>query len=344
MKHVLLKIGAFCTAAIGVQSIASAGETVHTLVEVGAPDLTLHQYRAAPRCGQDKGHILFLHGATFPANLSIGFKIDGKSWADDLNTACYSVWALNFAGYGGSASYTKENRPSDADTIPGRTPEVQAQIMRAANFIQEKTGHSKVAIIAHSWGTIPAGAFAANNPERVSALLLFGPIAARPGALTLDDLTPTRVVTIDDQHAKFVQDTPPDHAPVLDETAFGKWAARYLATDPASGTRDPGAVEVPSGPIADVRMAWSGKYPYDPAALQTRTLVLRGAWDRFVTDRDANWFRNAFSNVTDFTDIKLPAGGHLMHLETGRDKVWQAARAFLARIVRDKHITGANEQ
>lgn len=316
-----------------MQTTASARETVHTLVQTGAPDLTLHEYKPSTECPKRNQPILFLHGATFPANLSIGFKIDGVSWADDLNAACYNVWALNFAGYGGSAAYTPETRLAGADPIPGRTTEVQAQITRAADFISSKTGHGQIAIIAHSWGTIPAGAFAASNPERVKALVLFGPIAARAGDLSIYNLTPTRVVTIEDQHTKFVQDTPADHAPVLDEAAFAIWAQRYLATDPKSETRAPASVEVPSGPIADVRLAWSGQYPYDPAMLHTPTLILRGAWDRFVTDADAAWFRTAFTSVDDFTDIKLPKGGHLMHLESGRGDVWQATRDFLARIL-----------
>ena len=46
--------------------------------------------------GEDrKRPVLYIHGATFPSANSVMFKFTGGSWADDLNTAGFSVWALN---------------------------------------------------------------------------------------------------------------------------------------------------------------------------------------------------------------------------------------------------------
>jgi alpha-beta hydrolase superfamily lysophospholipase len=49
--------------------------------------------------------VLYIHGATFPAENSIFFKLGGASWADALNSAGFSVWGLDFAGFGRSESY-----------------------------------------------------------------------------------------------------------------------------------------------------------------------------------------------------------------------------------------------
>src|ERR1700689_4818572 len=46
--------------------------------------------------------VLYVHGATFPSALSIAHRFDGYSWRDDLNTAGFDVWGLDFAGFGGS--------------------------------------------------------------------------------------------------------------------------------------------------------------------------------------------------------------------------------------------------
>src|SRR6476620_5497960 len=46
--------------------------------------------------------VLYVHGATFPAKLSIGYRIAGKSWADDLHSRGFDVWSFDFPGYGDS--------------------------------------------------------------------------------------------------------------------------------------------------------------------------------------------------------------------------------------------------
>src|SRR5688572_12585404 len=46
--------------------------------------------------------VLYVHGATFPAALSIAWKMEGVSWMDQLQTTGMDAWAFDFAGYGGS--------------------------------------------------------------------------------------------------------------------------------------------------------------------------------------------------------------------------------------------------
>ena len=51
--------------------------------------------------------VVYIHGATFPSANSMMFRFDGVSWADALNKAGRSVWALDFAGFGGSEFYPR---------------------------------------------------------------------------------------------------------------------------------------------------------------------------------------------------------------------------------------------
>jgi pimeloyl-ACP methyl ester carboxylesterase len=46
--------------------------------------------------------VLYVHGATFPTALSVGWRMDGVSWLDHLQANGFDAWALDFAGYGQS--------------------------------------------------------------------------------------------------------------------------------------------------------------------------------------------------------------------------------------------------
>ena len=67
---------------------------------------------------------------------------------------------------------------------------------------------------------------------------------------------------------------------------------------------------------------------YDPAAVQAPTLVVRGAWDSLCSDNDVARFIAASGGQPRF-EVKLAEGGHLMHLETGRERLWRAVNSFL---------------
>ena len=78
----------------------------------------LSRLRREPTKGRaDRRHpVLYVHGFTFPSDLSVFWKFDGSSWADALNEAGYSVWAFDFAGLGGSERYPEMN---DETARPG---------------------------------------------------------------------------------------------------------------------------------------------------------------------------------------------------------------------------------
>lgn len=315
---------------LGWSSVANASEPVTYIIDAtGEPALAILHYRPSRTCKQSGGDVLYLHGATFPAELSIGFKIDGHSWADSLNDECFNVWALNFAGYGNSEDYTHLNRAEYPSSTPGQSGEVQRQIERAVDFIGAQSNRSKVSIIAHSWGTIAAGEFAANQPGRVDKLVLFGPIAQRQLQMPAGTLAANHLVTIEHQHQKLVRDTPAEHPAVYNQARFDQWGEMYLDTDPTSRTRSPASVAVPTGPLMDLRAAWSGKFPYDPSEVTAKILLIRGEWDSFSHDADIAWLARSFTDAKSVEEIKLPKGGHLMHLEHGRIALHESVNHFL---------------
>lgn len=290
--------------------------TLHISVNNG-PDIALHEFSSNPN--PTARQILYIHGATFPAKLSVGFKFDGHSWADSLTNAGYGVWGLDFAGFGDSARYDKGEY--------GDSRDVQRQIKAALDQIIARTSAEIVSVIAHSWGTIAAGQFAATYPNYIDKLVLFGAIAQRSGPLKQHVSEPTRQVTIQDQYDRFVADVPVGTPAVLSDNHFADWAEAYLASDPMGLVND--AVTVPSGPARDIAALWNGQFPYDLSRITCPVLIVRGEWDSLITDQDATWFMQGLSRAPEKADIVIPKATHLAHLESSRFALYNVTQNFL---------------
>lgn len=276
------------------------------------------------------GHpVLYVHGATFPSALSVGYRFENRSWMDDLAANGFDAWAFDFAGFGGSDRYVEMN--ADRAGLPlGRARDASTQIARVVDHIGAVRGCERISIIAHSWGTIAAGLFAVMHPHRIERLCLFGPIARREIATVLDPLVlgRWRLLTVAEQLTRFVEDVPIGHSSVLIEPELERWGPAFLATDPDAASRVPPAVKVPNGPLADINAAWSGDLAYRPEQLTAPLLIVRGEWDRMSNDADADWvLSRAASPIR--KDVKVPRGTHLLHLERGRDGLFAAVREFL---------------
>lgn len=277
-----------------------------------------------------KRPVLYVHGATFGSENSIFFKFGGASWADALNDAGFSVWGLDFAGYGRSAAY-----PEMAATVPpqgeplGRAADGVRQVDRAVRAIIAETGASKVSLVAHSWGTMVAGGFAGDHPELVDRLVLFGPVTRRVRSMDVPPLGPWRFLTVEEQKQRFVEDVPPGEPAVLAEADFPAWAALYLSLDPTGAERTPPSVRTPNGPLADIMAAWSGRLAYEPGRIAAPTLIVRGEWDSLCRDADAQWLAQALTGAARVVDVKTPKATHLMHLESGRAALYAAVNEFL---------------
>jgi len=321
MWHLLLAMAPAAAA-------APPPERVFLLRDAGKPALSVHH---EPGPGPS---VLYVHGSTFPAALSMNYRIDGKSWADDLHARGFDVWSFDFPGYGGSdhpASMQVASVPRSK--VPGRARDAAHQIERVVRYIRTETHHPRVSIIAHSWGTIPAGLFTGTHADWVDKLVLFAPVAQRDAhELETGPMAPTNFITADRQWESF-QSRAPATAPLpISKERFDTWVKAYLASDPTSGERSPPSARAPTGPDADFDDAWNGKFPYDPAIIHTPTLIARGEWDSITRDADAAWLVKAMKNVPGGAEaVKLPRGAHRMHLEANRQALFDAVGDYLAR-------------
>lgn len=299
-----------------------------TTVDIpGGTRLGLLHLPASGAPGWEPKSVLYIHGATFPSRLSVGFRFDGLSWMDDLAAAGHDVWALDFRGYGSSDRYP----PAPGQDIGPycRTSDASEQIGHAVDTVLRHDGVDRLSLIAHSWGSMPAARFAGDRADLLDRLVLFGPIAQRSSQTDPEALPPIRQVTLQEQFERFTADVPAGHPPVLELDSFADWGECYLDSDPDSRRRDPQSVAVPSGPAADIRAAWSGRLPYDPGRILAPTLIVRGAWDSLCNDADARWLMDGLRACKTKQDVTIAEATHLMHLEKNRFALYQATRDFL---------------
>lgn len=273
--------------------------------------------------------VLFVHGATFPAALSVGWKMHGVSWMDALQEAGLDAWAFDFAGYGGS----DRPRVFDGDALAappyGTCADAARQIGAVLQHIRRERPDAPIHVIAHSWGTLPAQQAVIDHPHLVSRLVLFGPVAVRDGEAASE---PSPAWTlIDEAHQRPRQRSGlPDHIPTpVDESEIDRWCAAYLDSDPTSTQRTPRSAKVPSGPGADIDALWAGRALVDSARIRQPTLIVRGEWDHVTTDVDAKRLFDALTGTRDKRDVKISGGNHWLHLQPRREALWAETLSFL---------------
>jgi pimeloyl-ACP methyl ester carboxylesterase len=205
------------------------------------------------------------------------------------------------------------------------------QVAAAARFILDHQRVSRLSFVSHSWGSMPVGRYAGKYPATVNCWVLFAPIARRPPRRY--EMAPTgpawRVIGVEDQWKRFVEDVPAGESPVLSRKHFDEWGERYLDSDRGSRTRNPAGVKVPAGPFNDILRAWHGELGYDPALVKAPAALIRGEWDGVVPDEDARWLFDAFKACPVKRDIKIGRGTHLMHFEVMRSALYCETNAFL---------------
>lgn len=273
--------------------------------------------------------VLYVHGATFPAALAVGWKIDGVSWMDNLQHAGLDAWAMDFAGYGGS------DRPAVFEQEAGSAPafgthEVAAQQIAAVlQHIRRERPGVPIHVIAHSWGTLPARQVAIDHPALVSRLVLFGPVATREGPADPSPRPAWTLIDAAQQRPRQRSGLPADAPTPVSPAALERWCDAYLDSDPTSGRRAPRSVKVPNGPAADMARLWAGETLVEAGRIRQPTLIVRGEWDHVTTDADARRLFEALRSTQDKRDVKISGGNHWLHLQPRRVALWSETLGFL---------------
>ncbi len=278
--------------------------------------------------------LLFVHGATYPANTSFDLKLDGVSWMEHIAARGYDVYLLDLRGYG------KSTRPKEMDEKPDANPPIVRgvtavkDISAVVDFILARRGISRLNLMGWSWGTTLMATYTTQNPGKVERLVLYAPawirttpsLSRAPGPLGA-----YRMVARDQAKTRWLTGVPEDKkAALIPAGWFESWADATFATDPVGARMTPPVLRAPNGVQQDGDEFFSaGKPYYDPAKVTVPTLLVHAEWDRDTPGYMAQTLFPLLVNAPGKRYVQLPEGTHTIMMEKNRFMLFEAVQAFL---------------
>lgn len=277
--------------------------------------------------------VLFVHGASFPTLLAAGFEFGaGDSWMAFMARQGFLACGLDFIGFGASSRPPAMMGAADRGAAVARAPEAAREIAQAVDYLRRQRGMAAVHVVAHSWGTIPAAAFAAAHPHELASLTLFGPVTPVAGSQPGADIPPGAWWSITAQQRyrqlRFTDVLPRDLV-LLEPAVDRRWAAAFDASAPHVPGDEAGQLRIPAGPLADIDAAQAGTYPYVAADITVPVFAVYGDYDTVATDAGTTAFLARFTASPLKWRLRIDHGTHVMHLERGRHSLYGSVAAFI---------------
>ena len=123
--------------------------------------------------------LLFVHGATYPAETTFDLRLAGLSWMDYIAQRGYDVYLMDVRGYGRSTRPPEMSRPAVESRPIVHTDVAVRDFGTVVDHIIARRGVSKINLMAWSWGTVIAGAYTTQNNDKVERLVLLVPLWLR---------------------------------------------------------------------------------------------------------------------------------------------------------------------
>jgi pimeloyl-ACP methyl ester carboxylesterase len=299
-------------------------------IESRISNLSIAINHTKPNVISDDYPVLFLHGSSFPTALSFDFKMNNASWMTNLAENGYDVFSLDFLGYGNSDRYPEMENNTKESKVVGRAQDVFLDVDKAVELIIKKTGKSKVYLIGHSWGGTVASLYASKFSDKIEKLVLFATITARNENDVVekiqgsyDEMTPKQRI---DAMANL---TPDGKICQLEKEVFTNWGEIWKKSDPLLIKFKTESIRFPSGPNQDVEDLLHNKSYYNPRDIKSSTLIIRGEWDKYPNNADAENLFISLENAKSKKYVVLEKGTHVMHLEQSRKQLYAETLYFL---------------
>lgn len=270
--------------------------------------------------------VLYVHGATQPSETVFDLPVGQGSWADFIASQGYDVWLVDVRGYGGSTAPADQSKPF------ATTRDAVEDLGAAIDFILSRRSLAKLQLIGWSWGTLIAGSYAAERPDRVAGLVLLAPPwlssagGKRPEAAwqewTVDGALKRLQTGVPDGQAEAI--FPPSWKAI--------WEQALLASQPDAKAQTPPRFRSPTGVLVDGAEYWNvDKAIYDPGKITAPTLIIRGAWDELTPLSQSQALFALLRNAPVRHLIEIPRATHFIEVETGRDVLFREVQSFLDR-------------
>ena len=173
--------------------------------------------------------LLFIHGATYPAETSFDLPIEGVSMMDLLAENGFDVYLVDVRSYGRSTRPPAMDKPPEANKPIATSEEAGADLGAAVDYILAKRGIPKLDLMGWSWGTSIAGAYTASHNDKINRLVLYAPAwtVEPPVAPPTSPIAAYRLVAKEDAKARWLRGVPQDkQATLIPPGVFDAWWER----------------------------------------------------------------------------------------------------------------------
>jgi pimeloyl-ACP methyl ester carboxylesterase len=286
--------------------------------------------------------LLFVHGATYPAETSFDLPIEGVSMMELIAANGYDVYLMDVRGYGEST------RPPEMSVLPTANPPIVSTEVAVRDFaaavdhILNRRGVSKINLMGWSWGTSIAGKYTSEHNDRVNRLILFAPLwifrggGATPptpeaAAAVAASLGAYRLVSAASARARWLEGVPESKkGNLIPPGVLDAWIEATLATDPEAHSHTPPILRVPNGVIADMLTYWmSGRAHYSPEQIKVPTFLIHAEWDSDLPSYQAQTYFAELKNTPYKRFVEIGEGTHSIMLEKNRMQFFREILGFL---------------
>ncbi len=276
--------------------------------------------------------VLFVHGATYPAETSFDLQLEGLSWMDYIASRGYDVYLVDVRGYGKSSRPAEMEQPADRNAPIVRTDTAARDYGAAVDFVLKRRNVPSLNVLGWSWGTAIAALYTSQNNAKVNRLVLYAPVWLRQTKSLTDTggaLGAYRVVTVDAAMKRRGTGIPAGKKPMPDAW-LEEWVRATFASDPVGAKGNPRFVRAPNGVVLDGREYWSAGRPlYDPADIRVPTMLILAEWDADTPVYMAQALFPKLVNAEPKRLVVIGEGTHGVMMEKNRMQLFREVQLFL---------------
>src|ERR1700761_2205985 len=153
-------------------------ETTDVMIPSGDPGIQLfvrNKHPAGMRKFSSDRILIFVHGATYPAETAFDLPIEGVSMMDLIAQRGFDVYLVDVRGYGRSTRPPEMNQPPEANKPIVSTQVAAHDLGVAVDYILKKRNVAKIDVMGWSWGTSITGLYTSTHNAKVDRLVLYAP-------------------------------------------------------------------------------------------------------------------------------------------------------------------------
>jgi pimeloyl-ACP methyl ester carboxylesterase len=275
--------------------------------------------------------VLFVHGATYPAESAFDLPLDGMSWMDYIAQRGYDVYLMDVRGYGASTRPPEMSRPPSENSPIVNTDVAVKDVGAVVDYILGRRSVPKINLIGWSWGTSIMAGYTAQNSSKVERLVLYAPVWLRQTPSLVRGQGAYRTVNMESARNRWLAGVPQEkQKDLIPPGWYEAWAKATLATDPVGSAQSPPVVRAPNGVIEDGQKYWSAGIPYyDPSKINNPVLLIHAEWD---ADTPAYMSQTLFGKLVNAPlkrYVVIGEGTHTVIMEKNRMQLFREVQLFL---------------